>query len=87
MSNSSVIAKACPNPNCMVFNTRMQLAESQIEMGPDLGSVGQEIQKMRGVTDVFVGRYHVQVEKGECFTWDEVAPQISEFLGGMDLLE
>jgi hypothetical protein len=55
------------NASIRTFATRAQLTEK---------AIGLEISKMRGITEVFVGRYSVSVTKGEMFSWEEVEAQV-----------
>jgi len=85
-----------PNPNMRIFHTNFEISESHIQVFyrplresseeylTKIGRIGATIVRrlfrIPGVTRVFVHPYSLDIEKGECFEWNQIEPKVIEVI-------
>lgn len=90
MTTETIPLALYPDEHCRSYHTKESLTEKTIEMYDgdlsDCGAVCETIGQMRGVTKCFVSRYSILVHKGEAFSWEEIEPEILNFIGSLNQL-
>ena len=77
-----------PNPVCVTFHVTRIVTRSSIisvgsekEFGPGYGLkkmpvIASKMFKIRGVKHVTLGRYEINLQRGDAFSWEEVIPGV-----------